>query len=74
LYLERAIPQAGKKIEWKRLFDTNDQYGKIENWPVADSYKPQYFEDGRINLKAFEEDQLIFLIAAIEEDKILFSK
>lgn len=61
-------------MEWKKLFDCDDEYGKVNNWPVTDDYKPRYLKDGKINLRAFSDDQLIFLIVAIEEGKISFSK
>jgi hypothetical protein len=61
-------------MEWKKLFDVNDPYGKINNWPATDDYKPQYLKDGKINLRAFREEQLIFLITAIKEKDIWFSK
>lgn len=60
-------------MEWKKFFDRAEGH-EVKNWPVEDEYKPTYFKDGKINLRAFDEDQLITLITKIEDEQITFSK
>ena len=73
LYSESTTSATEKKMEWKKFFDGVEGH-VVKNWPVEDAYKPTYSTDGKINLRKFDEEQLITLITRIEEGTITFSK